>query len=70
MTWARHASSPKPVDEQGWLAGVRAEERVRLDEQNGRAALTVAGHSSDARECAELLAMLGLTADGRSTADS
>jgi hypothetical protein len=45
---------------------VRAEEAERLTEQNDRAARTVAGHSSDAIDCAELLAMLGLeTVDGR-----
>ncbi|EME53181.1 hypothetical protein H074_32722 [Amycolatopsis decaplanina DSM 44594] len=42
------------------MAGVRAEEEVRLTLQNGRAARTVAGHASDALDCAELLAMLGL----------
>jgi hypothetical protein len=39
---------------------IRAEEAERLAEQNDRALLTVAGHSSDVRDCAELLAMLGL----------
>jgi len=52
------------------MAAVKAEERVWQDEQNGRAALTVASYSADAAECAELLAMLGLTADGRNTADT
>ncbi len=62
MAWARHASSPKPAEDQGWLAGVRAEEAVRLTAQNGKASRTVAGHSENAQECAELLAMLGLDA--------
>jgi hypothetical protein len=39
--------------------------------QNGKAARTVAGHSSDALDCAELLAMLGLEAEeGRKAASS
>jgi hypothetical protein len=41
---------------------IRAEEAVRLAEQNDKAVITVAGHSSDVTECAELLAMLGLDA--------
>ncbi|MET9000546.1 hypothetical protein [Amycolatopsis sp. Hca4] len=41
---------------------IRAEEAVRLAATHERAALTVAGHSSDSQECAELLAMLGLDA--------
>src|SRR5881392_4182300 len=48
MTWARHSSRPNPAEDQSWLAGVRAEEEVRLTAQNGRAARIVAGHSSDA----------------------
>ncbi|MEC3978946.1 hypothetical protein [Amycolatopsis sp. H20-H5] len=63
MTWARHSSRPNPAEDQSWLAGVRAEEEVRLTAQNGRAARIVAGHSSDALDCAELLAMLGLEAE-------
>ncbi|MGW4830505.1 hypothetical protein ACWEOG_23190 [Amycolatopsis japonica] len=60
MTWARHSSRPDPAEDQSRMAGVRAEEEVRLTLQNGRAARTVAGHASDAIDCAELLAMLGL----------
>ncbi|NKQ57637.1 hypothetical protein HFP15_32725 [Amycolatopsis sp. K13G38] len=44
----------------GWLAGVRAEEKVQRDAQESKAARTVAGHSVNAAECAELLEMLGL----------
>lgn len=66
MTWARHSS---PTEEQGLLAGIRAEEHAHMSVQNGRAARTVAGHASDALECAELLAMLGLeAAEGRRAA--
>lgn len=57
MTWARHAS---PVDEHGWSAEARAVEQERRQVQAGKAAITVAGHSTDAEECRELLAMLGL----------
>ncbi|MGB3441347.1 MAG: hypothetical protein WBA97_21565 [Actinophytocola sp.] len=57
MTWARHAS---PTLEQGRFAEARASERVHYAIQNRKAALTVAGHASDAQDCANLLAMLGL----------
>ncbi|AGM03849.1 hypothetical protein DMC61_19125 [Amycolatopsis sp. WAC 04169] len=60
MTWARHSSRPDPADDHSRMAGVRAEEEIRLNLQNARAARTVAGHSSGALDCAELLAMLGL----------
>ncbi|GLY71065.1 hypothetical protein [Amycolatopsis taiwanensis] len=46
--------------ERGWLAEVRAEEKVLRDAQERKAARTVAGHSTDATECAQLLEMLGL----------
>ena len=57
MTWARHAS---PTLEQGRFAEARANERVHYAIQNRKAALTVACHASDAQDCANLLAMLGL----------
>lgn len=57
MTWARHAS---PTIEQGRFAEARASERVHYAVQNRKAARTVAYHSSDAQDCADLLAMLGL----------
>ncbi|HEX2133947.1 MAG TPA: hypothetical protein VHH15_20575 [Actinophytocola sp.] len=57
MTWARHAS---PTIEQGRFAEARATERVHYAVQNRKAARTVAYHSSDAQDCANLLAMLGL----------
>ncbi|TVT38801.1 hypothetical protein FNH05_24150 [Amycolatopsis rhizosphaerae] len=49
--------------ERGWLAGVRAEEKVLRDVQESKAVRTVAGHSLDAVECAQLLEMLGLHAE-------
>jgi hypothetical protein len=57
MTWARHAS---PTIEQGRFAEVRATERIHYAVQNRKAAQTVACHASDAQDCADLLAMLGL----------
>ena len=60
MTWARHNGSSLAHDEDSRMGVIRAEEAVRLAEQNDRAVITVAGHSSDSRECAERLAMLGL----------
>ncbi|OLF11445.1 hypothetical protein BLA60_10735 [Actinophytocola xinjiangensis] len=57
MTWARHAS---PTIEQGRFAEARASERMHYAVQNRKAARTVAYHSSDAADCANLLAMLGL----------
>ncbi|MEV6877634.1 hypothetical protein [Amycolatopsis sp. NPDC051128] len=60
MTWARHSGSSLANDEDSRMGVIRAEEAVRLGEQNDRALITVAGHSADSRECAELLAMLGL----------
>jgi hypothetical protein len=63
MARVSRASSSEDAPEKGWLAGVRAEEKVHRDEQESKAVLTVAGHSADAIECAELLEMLGLQAD-------
>ncbi|MGH3431372.1 MAG: hypothetical protein ACRDQB_00895 [Thermocrispum sp.] len=57
MTWARHSG---PSEETGWSAEARAAEQIRRDVQAGRAAITVAGHCTDAVECRELLDMLGL----------
>lgn len=61
MARVSRASSSEEVPG-GWLAGVRAEEKVHRDVQECKAARTVAGHSTDAAECAELLEMLGLQA--------
>ncbi|MET8853578.1 hypothetical protein [Amycolatopsis sp. NPDC004625] len=65
MTWARHSGSSLAHDDDSRMGVIRAEEAVRLAEQNDRAVLTVAQHSSDVQECAELLAMLGLDAGRR-----
>lgn len=53
-------SRASAAPERGWLAEVRAEERVLRNDQERKAARTVAGHSADATECAQLLEMLGL----------
>ena len=69
MTWARHAS---PTIEQGRFAEARANERLHYAVQNRKAARTVAIHSADAQDCANLLAMLGLDSlddSPRSTTD-
>ena len=60
MTWARQSGSSTANDEDSRMGVIRAEEAERLAEQNDRALLTVASHSADVRDCAELLAMLGL----------
>jgi hypothetical protein len=57
MTWARHAT---PTIEQGRFAEARASEKVHNAVQSRKAARTVAIHSSDPQDCANLLAMLGL----------
>ena len=62
MARVSRAGSSDEGLERGWLAGVRAEEKVLRDAQESAAVRTVAGHSLDASECAELLAMLGLEA--------
>lgn len=58
MTWARHASTS--TNDQGRFAVVQAAYKVTCEAQGRKAALVVAGHSADANDCAELLAMLGL----------
>lgn len=58
MTLARHA---RPLDDHGWAATARAEERAHRDVQSEKARLTVAGQSLDVVDCRELLDMLGLT---------
>jgi len=60
MARVSRASSSEDALGGGWLAGVRAEEKVHRDAQESKAVITVAGHSDNAAECAELLAMLGL----------
>ncbi|MEV6828405.1 hypothetical protein [Amycolatopsis sp. NPDC051102] len=65
MTWARRSGSSLANDDDSRMGVIRAEEAVRLAEQNDRAVLTVAGHSSDVRDCTELLAMLGLDVERR-----
>lgn len=63
MARVSRANSSDEATQGGWLAGVRAEEKVLRDVQECKAARTVAGHSMDATECAELLEMLGLQAE-------
>ncbi len=62
MTWARHSGSTSAHDEDSRMGVLRAEEAERLAAEHSRALVTVAGHSTNSRECAELLDMLGLDA--------
>ncbi|MGH3437801.1 MAG: hypothetical protein ACRDRN_15200 [Sciscionella sp.] len=48
------------MEDHGRMAVVRAAEKIRRDDENGRAARTVADHAAGVDDCAELLAMLGL----------
>ncbi|MEU5260452.1 hypothetical protein [Amycolatopsis sp. NPDC021455] len=68
MTLARPQGSSAAHDDDSRMGVIRAEEAERLAEQNDRALLTVASHSSDVRDCAELLAMLGLDVGRRQRA--
>ncbi|WP_219420044.1 hypothetical protein [Pseudonocardia nigra] len=55
-------------DENGRFAAAQAALEVTNDLQNRRAARVVAGRSLDAADCAEMLAMLGLDAEGKRAA--
>lgn len=57
MTLAQQTMSEA---ERRWSDQARAAEQTRRDVQAGKAMRTVAGHSADARECRELLDMLGI----------
>jgi hypothetical protein len=58
MSWT---GSPTPHDA-GRFAAAHVTNTENHDLQNRRAARVVAGRSIDARDCAEILAMLGLDA--------
>ncbi len=63
MSWS---GNPATADRHGHFAEVQAAYEITCDNQNRRAARVVAGQASDAEDCAEILAMLGLdAADGR-----
>jgi hypothetical protein len=64
------ASRASTAPARGWLAEVRAEEKVLRGVQERKAARTVAGHSTDATECAQLLEMLGLEPGHDSAAEN
>ncbi|MBA2310834.1 MAG: hypothetical protein H0W01_16410 [Pseudonocardiales bacterium] len=66
MTWARHASTTSKDPDR--FAVVQAAYKLTCEAQGRRAALVVAGHSADATDCAELLAMLGLDTVSRTPA--
>jgi hypothetical protein len=60
MTWT---GDPSRADETGRFAAAQAAAAAEFNHQHRRAARVVAGRSTDAADCAEMLAMLGL--DGR-----
>lgn len=67
MIRARHS---RPMELTGRIAELRATEEIHWAEQYGKAARAVAQHSTDAEDCAALLAMLGLDASqGKADAD-
>ncbi len=66
MTWARHAGSSS--NDQDRFAVTQAAYKRTCEAQSRQAALVVAGHSADATDCAELLAMLGLDTVSRTRA--
>ncbi|MBL1075995.1 hypothetical protein JK358_16480 [Nocardia sp. 2] len=62
MTSARQTTLRQELSEFG---AARAAEKAACEKQNALAAHTVAGHALDAADCARLLQMLGLDAEGR-----
>lgn len=66
MTWARHASTTSKDPDR--FEAVQAAYKLTCEAQGRQAALVVAGHSADATDCAELLAMLGLDTVSRTPA--
>ncbi|MCW2719121.1 MAG: hypothetical protein QOG20_1747 [Pseudonocardiales bacterium] len=61
MSWT---GNPSTTDQGGRFAAAQVANAENNDLQNMRAARVVAGRSSDAQDCAEMLAMLGLDASG------
>ncbi|WP_232668294.1 hypothetical protein [Pseudonocardia sp. TRM90224] len=57
MAWTGKSTSPIA----GEFAANQAANLIHEDTQRARAARVVAGHSIDAADCSETLAMLGLT---------
>jgi len=66
MAWTGTSTSLIP----GEFAANQAANLVHEDTQRARAARVVAGRATDAADCAETLAMLGLTIPGARTARS
>lgn len=64
MSWTGNPSA-STADQNGRFAAAQAAHVASRDLQNQRAARVVASRSADARDCAEMLAMLGLDAGGR-----
>ncbi|HYH30572.1 MAG TPA: hypothetical protein VD903_09325 [Pseudonocardia sp.] len=57
MSWT---GDPSRTDETGRFAAAQAAAAAEYDLQHRRAARVVAGRATDAADCAEMLAMLGL----------
>jgi hypothetical protein len=57
MSWT---GDPSHVDQTGRFAAAQAAAAADSDLQHQRAARVVAGRATDAADCAEMLAMLGL----------
>lgn len=60
MSWT---GNPSTTDDNGRFAAAHEAHAVNNELQNRRAVRVVAGRCSDAAECAEMLAMLGLDAE-------
>ncbi|MHA6624810.1 hypothetical protein ACU61A_05280 [Pseudonocardia sichuanensis] len=65
MSWT---GDPSHADETGRFAAAQAVAAAESDLQHRRAARVVAGRATDAADCAEMLAMLGLTGRGEPVA--
>jgi hypothetical protein len=65
MSWT---GDPSRASENGRFAAAQAAAAAESDLQHRRAARVVAGRSTDAADCAEMLAMLGLDGPEESAA--
>jgi hypothetical protein len=65
MSWT---GDPSHAGETGRFAAAQATAAAESDLQHRRAARVVAGRSTDAADCAEMLAMLGLAGRGEPVA--
>lgn len=61
MSWT---GNPSTAEDTGHFAAAQDALAATNERQNRRAVRVVAGRSLDAADCSEMLAMLGLAADG------